>query len=387
MDERYEGREQSATKHLILSRYLEKLAYKIGHYRPHLTLNYIDGFAGPWESKSDDLSDTSPSLALRSLTKVRDDLNTQGRLIKVRAFFVSLTEDGVTQLRSLEQQFPDVEIMIANGRFEDMIEEARRFSKGGLNPFTFIFIDHTGWTGFGLHEITPLLRDGNNEVLINFMTGHITRFIDSGDNRYEGSFVALFGDASYRQQWLGLEGLDREDAIVEAYCRRVADAGGYSAGVASVILNPRSDRTHFHLVYGTRSDEGLVVFRDVEKDAIEFQRAERAAVQQRERVKRTGQGELFGAAPIHRYEDELLERAWARMDRELGALLRARRVVGWDEVVRHALHIPLICEKSVKNWVRSRIDTGQVRLLGLRKRERVPKRRENHRVELVVPRT
>lgn len=30
MNESYEGREQSEAKHLILERYLEKLAYKIG---------------------------------------------------------------------------------------------------------------------------------------------------------------------------------------------------------------------------------------------------------------------------------------------------------------------------------------------------------------------
>jgi hypothetical protein len=73
MDELYEGREQSAAKHLILSNYLEKLAYKIGFSRPGLTLNYIDGFAGPWQSKDADLGDTSPGLALRKLTEVRDN--------------------------------------------------------------------------------------------------------------------------------------------------------------------------------------------------------------------------------------------------------------------------------------------------------------------------
>lgn len=32
MEEPYEGREQSAAKHLILKSYLEKLAYKVGFF-------------------------------------------------------------------------------------------------------------------------------------------------------------------------------------------------------------------------------------------------------------------------------------------------------------------------------------------------------------------
>lgn len=384
MDELYEGREQSAAKHLILSSYLEKLAYKIGFSRPGLTLNYIDGFAGPWQSKDADLSDTSPGLALRKLTQVRDILRDLGKSITVRAFFVSPKKDGVAQLRALGGLFPDVEIVIAESKFEEALELARRFARGGSHPFTFIFIDHTGWTGFGLHEITPLLQEGSNEVLINFMTGHITRFIDSEDHRYESSFLELFGDLADRQQWRGLHGLDREDAIVEAYCRRIAEAGRYSHSAASVILNPRRNRTHFHLVYGTRSDEGLVTFRNVEQDGLAFQRAERAAVQQRERVQRSGQGELFSSGSGPSYEDELRERYLAKLAPRLDELLREHRTVSWDQVICTALQIPLISENEVKDWLKARVQAKKVQVLGLKERERIPKRHQNHRLSLVT---
>lgn len=383
MDERYEGREQSAAKHLMLSNYLEKLAYKVGFHRPGLTLNYIDGFAGPWESKSEDLSDTSPSLALCKLTEVRASLQKLGIAIKIRAFFVSPTRDGVAQLESLKKHFHDLEIVIAESRFEEALEAARQFSRGGSNPFTFIFIDHTGWTGFGLKEISPLLREGYNEVLINFMTGHITRFIDNVDSRYDKSFDDLFGDPSFRQQWRGLQGLDREDRIVEAYCQRVARAGRYKHCVASVILNPRRNRTHFHLIYGTRSDEGLVTFRGVEKDGLEFQRNERATVQQRERIRRSGQEELFGAGSPRTYEDELHDRYRAKLEAELDRLIRDGAPVSWDEIIRMALRIPMICEQEVKEWVKGRLSRGSIEVLGMKPREQMPKRKRNHRVRLL----
>ncbi len=385
MDDRYQGREQSAAKHLILESYLEKLVYKVGFNRPDLTLNYVDGFAGPWESQTDDLSDTSPFLALRKLIEVRDGLAKHHRQLAVRAFFVSTSRAGATQLRALESQFTAAAIQIEIGTFEDALGAAASFARGGSNPFAFIFIDPTGWTGFGLRAITPLLRTGGNEVLINFMTGDVVRFVDTPDPRFEGSFVDLFGDASYRDAWRGLQGLEREDRIVETYCGRVAQAGGYRHCVSSVVLSPRADRTRFHLVYGTRSDEGLVTFREVERAALAFQRTSRAEAQQRDRVRRTGQGELFeGARMVNRtLEDELreryLERAFGMLD---VALARAPDVVAWDTLVLNALRVPMVAEQDVKDWIKSRAHLAEV--VGLASpRARTPKWNHGHMVRRI----
>jgi three-Cys-motif partner protein len=140
MDARYEGREQTEAKHRTLERYLKKLAYKVGLAQRGVTLNYIDAFAGPWESKTDDLSDTSPAIALKTLLDVREDL-ARRTPISVRAFFVSPTMKGVQQLESLRTRFTDAEIEIVPSRFEDAVDAARQFARGGSNPFTFVFID------------------------------------------------------------------------------------------------------------------------------------------------------------------------------------------------------------------------------------------------------
>lgn len=232
MDQAYEGREQTAAKHLMLKQYLEKLAYKVGFHRE--TLNYIDGFAGPWESNTADLSDTSPHIALATLTAAKRELAKHGKPVAVRAFFVSPATQGAEQLRSLRSRFPEAEIEIAGTTFEDALGKAQFFASQGIRPFTFTFIDHTGWTGFGLRGMESLLRVPQSEVLINFMTGFIKRFIDNDEVAYRSSFVDLFGDDSYRAAWQGSEGLDREDRIVDAYCRRIAAAGDYKHCVSSV---------------------------------------------------------------------------------------------------------------------------------------------------------
>lgn len=383
MEEPYEGREQSEAKHLILKSYLEKLAYKVG-FSGAGTLNYVDGFAGPWESKTDDLSDTSPSLAVQKLLEVRAELAKHGKSVDVRAFFVSPKREGAEQLRALQERFSAATIEVVEQTFEKSIDAARVFAAAGHKPFTFIFIDHTGWTGFGLREITPLLRVGRNEVLINFMTGHITRFIDSGDSRYEGSFNELFGSALPRDEWRGLTGIDRDDRIVDAYCRQIAQAGSYKHCVSSVILNPLHNRSHFHLVYGTHSDEGLVTFRDVERDALKFQRNERAGAQQRIRIERTKQTEMFGGPGTRTYEDELRERYFARARTALDALTTATSEVSWDDLVVTALRIPMIAEADVKAWLKELQARGAIQVLGLAEKEKVPKRGRGHRVRRLL---
>jgi hypothetical protein len=260
------------------------------------------------------------------------------------------------------------------------IEHARKFAANGRNPFTFIFIDPKGWTGFGLRKIGHLLRQEPNEVLINFMTGHISRFIDSSDS--EATFDETFGSTLDRDAWRGLKGLEREDRIVETYCKQVAKAGMYKHCVSSVILNPTRNRSHFHLVYGTRSNEGLVTFRKIEHDALRFQRTERADAQQRDRVKRTGQRELFGGPAAHTYEDELRQRYLPRALAELDARVTAGEAA-WDDLLVAALRIPMIDESDVKAWLKKLYARGAVQLLGLAPNERIPKRGRKHRVRLV----
>lgn len=383
--EPYDGREQSAAKHLILASYLEALALKVGQFRNGLTFNYVDGFSGPWESKTDDLSDTSPSIALQHLVAVRQQLAARGRSFTVRAFFVSQTKAGAAQLSDLRERFPDTQVEIATGTFEERIEEARSFARTGRDPFAFLFIDPTGWTGFGLQAITPLLREGRTEVLLNFMTGHISRFIDKGPPNVDASFVDLFGDASYREAGRGVTGLDREERLVETYCASIAQAGGYKHCVSAMILNPTANRTHYHLVYGTHSDDGLVAFREVERRGVEFQRAQRADAQERKKTERTGQMGLFDGRELQgrAYEDTLRDRYLPRAFAILDVMLRSRGDVPWDELVVGALRVPMIAEADVKQWLKQRQAEAVAEVVGLAPRARVPQRRSNHRVRLV----
>jgi three-Cys-motif partner protein len=379
----YEGREAAYVKHFVLEHYLEQLAFKVGRFRPGTTLNYIDGFSGPWQQATEQLRDTSPHIALTKLRAARVALGKQGIDLRVRGMFVEQDPEAHRLLEGLlAREFADIETMALSGRFEDSIGAAVHYGRGGANPFAFIFIDPTGWTGFGLESIRPLIRISPCEVMINFMTKDIVRFVDDEESTAVPSFVELFGDADYRTAWSGRAGLDREDAIVATYCGKLRDAGDFEHVGATIILNPQRDRTHYHLIYATRSLHGLIAFRDTERQAMSHQQHVRAEARQRRRIESRSQPELFTAATMEtRYMDELRERYQLQAKGGVESLLRQRGRVGFDELVGHTLRSPLVCQKDLKDWLEAWRRRGAVSYVGLAPGQRAPRVKKGHAVE------
>jgi len=375
----YEGREQALVKHLILQSYLQRLAYKVGQFKPNTTLNYIDGFSGPWDANADDNSDSSPSIAVRELYRVQTALADR-KGFSARAMFVEKDVAAFQRLQQLRKDFA-IHTEAYCGAFEEHISQATAFAKVGTNPFAFVFIDPTGWTGYGLQQITPLLRVRFSEVLINFMTKDITRFVDHGPPNVAESFVELFG-GDYRAQWRDLEGLDREDAIIRAYCERVKQAGGFQHAVSAVVLNPRKDRTHYHLIYATRSDVGLITFREIEAAAMKIQRGVRASAREDARNERTGfVGSLFDATDIDSDRvGTLFDRYHSEARARIRSALEKHSVLPYDAVVLDALQSPMTAEADVREWLGEWKASGNLLVEGLRERERTPKLKSSHRL-------
>ena len=120
----------------------------------------------------------------------------------------------------------DVEIVTRNSALEDSVDHIVHFVTSSTpKPFSFIFVDPTGWTGFALETIRPLLKLAPGEVLINFMTEHVRRFIESPDERTQRSFVELFGSADFRERLARIPANERRDAVVFEYAQTVANAG------------------------------------------------------------------------------------------------------------------------------------------------------------------
>lgn len=285
---------------------------------------------------------------------------------------------GARQLARLRERFPAAEIEIARGTFEDNLDAACRFVKQGDDPYSFVFLDPTGWTGLPMRRLEPLLRATRGEVLVNFMLEHIRRF--EGHPKQTAQFAAFFGRENVRELWDGLDGAQRDARMLEVYIEQLRATGGYEHCVSAPIFSVLRDRVHFHLVYATKSLHGVTTFRQCEQSTLDVQLDDRSRRQQQVRVERAQQGELFdGRATATNFVEELRAQSIARATKAIERLFDGRDAVAWDEIIAAALREPLVCEADVKRWLKA--SEARFRPVGLAPRARVPQVGKRHSVE------
>lgn len=383
----YDGREQTRVKHIILRRYLSAWAHKVGRFST--TLTYVDCFSGPWNAVSKDLSDSSFSIALEELRKARETHAKEGRNIQLRCLFIEKKKSAYAQLKAFADSVTDVTVDTIHGEFEDHVPAVVSFIRsGGQRNFPFVFIDPTGWTGFAMDTIEPLLQVKPIEVLINFMTSHIRRFIELTET--QESFVRMFGSADYQGLVQGKTMLDKEDALIGEYFRNLKPRGLFEHVAAAMVLDPEISRTSFHLIYATRNIIGLQVFKDAEKSAmkamLEAQEAKEAEATRKREAEKI-QTDLFGPmdVPVPKHYDTLRAR-YGTLARDLvTSLLTAKAELSYDVAWRAAVSFPLVWESDLKDWISEWREEGAVVVNGLGPRERALKLNAGHRL-IFIPR-
>lgn len=378
-DELYHRREQTLVKHLILRHYLERFAHIVGHSWPSIT--YVDCFAGPWNVKSDQLEDSSFAIALTELRKARETLAGRGKALGLRVLFIEKHRAAFRQLEEFAKGIRDAEVKILNREVEDSVEEISSFIRRGQDTFPFIFIDPTGWTGFRLEVIGPLLQLVPGEVLINFMTEHIRRFLGHKPSRQ--SFIDLFDSDRVWARLETLSGVERDDAMVGEFMGAVKRRGKFSHVLSAIVLHPEKERAHFHLIYGTRHPKGVEVFKEAEEKAMETMLQVRSDAQLRREREKTGQYsllELFGEPVLgaSHYFDELRERYLSRASQKVLELLEGRKRLPYDEAWAAALSWPLVWESDLREWIRNWRLNGLILVEGLQGRATVPRRGRGH---------
>lgn len=369
----YEGREQSLVKHFILRRYLCDFAHKVGFGWDAIT--YVDCFSGPWNVQSSDLADSSFSIALNELRKARATLEGHGRRLRIRCFFLEKKREAYAHLERFARSVDDAEVRTLNMTLADARDEIVSFVRaGGARSFPFIFIAPTGWSGLDMEVIRPLLQLNPSEVLINFMTDYIRRFVESPRDETADSFDRFFGCAGLRDRILGIsDPQEREDDLVLSYARRVQQAGGYDHSCAAIVLYPQVERCFFHLIYATRNPAGVEVFKRVERDAMALMEQVRAQAQHRVEVERSGQPALFSPEQLHqaRRLEDLRRRYLAQAQEQAEACLR-EGPVPFDRLWADAMSWPLVWDGDLKEWIAGWQGQGTLEIQGMKPRQRVP---------------
>lgn len=290
MDDPYVGREQTKAKHFILRGYLQELAFKVLN---HWDITYVDGFSGPWKSQADNFRDTSFMIAIEVLQDAqRKILQRTGIRRTIKCFFSEndgrTYEELVRAVAPFHRPDERFEIVTYAGTFESAVPRINEFVG---NSFPWVFIDPTGWTGFGFQNIRSIFQTNKCEVVINYMYDHITRFVGSPDETTIGSLEPLMGGPGWRDRLdksmpLGL-------AAEKLFLETLKSAGDFRYVISTKIDKSTADRPHFCLAYGTKSREGLIAFREIEYKALRSHARHRAVAKAKRAEDRLSMGDLF----------------------------------------------------------------------------------------------
>lgn len=323
--ERYEDREHSLVKHTILASYLERCLMIIGQQYPKIA--YIDGFAGPWKSSTDDLSDTSPGIAIRLMAACQSQLSDKlDRQTRIRSVFMETDDERADLLDAHLRHVPAniVRPEIWRTPFEEAMP--RLLSWLQTDEFAFIFVDPFGWKGIIEPAVlAPLLKRPRTELLINFMWNFIN--LATGLPEQDTNLAAVFGEDWRDAVGYASEAKRRE--LMRRYRRQLAEVCNGHGGqrLRTAVLPVEyidKKKVVFNLVYATHNATGLVVFWEEAEKAARQQ--ERLKLQHRldEVARKKGQNDLFNADQ-HQEEPSLpsydLKTAWLRLLPQVGDTL------------------------------------------------------------------
>jgi three-Cys-motif partner protein len=345
----YVGREQTQAKHFILRRYLQALAFKVLH---GWDITYVDGFSGPWESRTSDFSDTSFMIAIGVLEDAQKRIREHtGQHRRVRCFFSESNPAVYSQLEAAvaphHKPSEGFEIKTYFGKFEDAISDIQSFVG---ESFPLIFIDPTGWTGYPFEKIKPLFARPKCEVLINFMYDFVNRFVASQDKNIIASLDPILGGPGWRDR------LDTSLPLgqaVEALFRGTLKAAGRFDHVISTKIDKSTvDRPHFFIAYGTKSRDGLITFRQTEYDALREHAKNRATAKERKREEKTRTVDMFTGTEDERHDaniDTIVDEQKALAAVALLKLLKEKGRQKFAKVVDVLLEGHMLRETNVKD--------------------------------------
>ena len=297
----YDGREQALIKHTLLRSYLRKLFLIISAgsaWAQPVEFCYIDCFAGPWQDETENLSGTSIAISLAVLSECRDALSKIGRTAKIRALYVERDRKAFTRLSTyLNAETPaGIESHALEGDFVDLREAILGWV--GANAFAFFFVDPMGWKQVKISVLEPLLKRPRSEFLINFMYDFVNRTMAM--SQWQTEMGELVGESVALDR---LSPSARESRILTAYRSNlkacVPKSFKFPARSAYVrVMNPKSRRTHYHLVYITSHPRGILEFMDISEDVNIVQRQVRVELKGAARERQSGITDMFSTETL-----------------------------------------------------------------------------------------
>lgn len=262
--EKWEYREHTRVKHILLEKYLAAWIPILGKYNARVC--YFDGFAGRGEYIDEKTHNViqvgSPLIALRVADRLSEHF---GKLI---CFFIEKDKDNFKNLKEvLEREKPSIrnwqkiEVIkendefanVANGFFEYLVKE-----KSTLVP-SFFFLDPFGFSGIPFSIIEKILFNPKTEVFFTFMVRDIARFIQLRE--LEDTFDSLFGT----DKWKGVIDSSRkpEIALINLYREQLHKVANVKYSWPFRVYTSEKVQTLYYLLHATNHYKGHSIMKGI----------------------------------------------------------------------------------------------------------------------------
>jgi hypothetical protein len=288
----------------------------------------------------------------------------------MRCLFIEKDSDSYAKLKQYCDGISDIEVTARHWDLTEHVHDVVRFAKERNNSFPFTFIDPNGWEQLEIDLIRPILAMVPGEVLINFMTSWIMRFIS-----VEGKgFDRVLGDDWTRLA--KLKGEEQEDELVRSYANAVRVAGGFKYVCTLPVLKANQDAFHFQMIYGTRHMRGVEVFKETEKHIIPFMHDTRAQAQARKRFLQSGQHDLL--QPEERYRERKFTRYQVRSLKaarsELRSILESSKAMPYDDAWAIAMQHSGVMDSDFREWLTEWKASGLLQITNQRPGQRLARK-------------
>lgn len=290
----YEGRGPALVKHTFILSYLPTLIAKVASKYDEFV--YVDLFAGPWEERTTDFSDTAFGIALDAMRGGKSVWKRNGRPVKMTAHLVDINPDAIGKQKQLAQRYPDIAVHHHEGMAEDKIQAI--LASLPHSAFCFVYVDPKGVPD--VRKFQAAIGRPNTEVFLNFMYKFATRFAHTPhmptlEWLTEGEEGELF-----KLELSSLKGIERENALTHRARLVLARMGNYRYSPAITVDEEAIDRCRYKLIFLSRHNKGILVFRNAQRAALQMQAFNRSSQISIKKAKETGMDDLFrGLEPVN----------------------------------------------------------------------------------------
>ena len=258
--EKWEYKEHTRVKHILLSKYLKVWITALGKY--NLKICYFDGFAGRGEYTDGALG--SPLIAL----KLADELSEY--FTKLICYFVEKDSNNFENLtKVLECEKPNIknwhkkiEVQKENDEFANVVERIFGGMKEGytLVP-SFFFIDPFGFGGIPFQVVTKILMEPKTEVFFTFMGRDIARFLQLKE--LADTFNNLFGTSKWKDIVISLQGQKREIALINLYREQLHEVANVRYSWPFRVCTSEKVQTLYYLLHVTNNYKGHKIMKEI----------------------------------------------------------------------------------------------------------------------------